>query len=376
MGADVVKVEPPGGDGIRRQGPYVDGYSYPFEFLNHNTKSVVIDLKSANGPAVLHKIAADADVFVQNWKPGTADRLQVGYDDLSKTNPRLVYCAISGFGQTGPYGNRGAVDIVAQAMGGLMGVTGEPGRPPVKVSYPMTDVGSSLWAVIGILAALNAREKTGRGQLVDVALLDAPVSWSFWEAAQYFGTGEIPEPLGSSHRNAAPYRAFQCADEAHVAIGVASQSLWERFCPIIEADWLTEDDRFATPDARRTNRSALEEILADVFTKRTRDEWLDLLVPAGIPAGPVYKYDEVVSDPQVVHRGLIGNITLPGNQTLRVPDVPLFLSDTPRLAMQPAPELGADTRRVLTECGCTSDEVDAFVADGTLGADGLERTKP
>lgn len=373
MGAEVVKLEPPAGDGIRKQGPYVYGRSYPFEFLNHNKRSIVINLKSEGGPSVVHNLIRNFDVFVQNWRPGTAERLHVGYEDLASVNPGLIYCSISGFGKTGPYSDRGAVDIVAQAMGGLMAVTGEPGRPPVKVSYPITDVGASLWGVISIMAALTARRTTNRGQFVDVALLDSPVSWSFWEAAQFFGTGEVPAPLGSSHRNATPYRAFECADGSYVAVGVASERLWAQFCHLLEIDELQNDERFRTVDDRRDHRAALEKILEGIFVKKTRQEWLDILLAENIPAGPVYRYDEMVADPQVRYRGLIGSLAVSDTEAIEIPDVPLFMSTSTREKLRPAPALGADTRSVLLQGGYTAAEVDQMFASGVAGSNEAPR---
>lgn len=364
MGAEVIKVEPPGGDEFRRSGPFVSGTSYPYEMLNHNKKSIVLDLKRKAGVSVVQKLAARADVFLESWRPGTAARLGVGYEELRGVNERLVYCSISGFGQTGPYSDRGGVDIIAQAMGGLMGLTGEPGRPPVKVSYPITDIGASLWGVIGILGALSARDRSGVGQHIDVALLDSPVSWSFWEASQYFSSGKVPEPIGSSHRNVVPYRSFLCADDAYLVVGAASQGLWERLCVVVDREQLLEDERFSTADRRRQNREAIEEVLEVAFQKRAREEWVERLRKAGVPAGPVYRYDEVLSDAQVQHRGLVAEVEHPVAGPMQLLEVPLFMSQTPREPVAPAPLLGADTNAVLLSLGFDRMEIQRLNESG------------
>ena len=366
MGADVVKVEPPAGDEFRRSGPFLKDTSYPYEMLNHNKRSILVDLKQPDGVAVVQRLAEDADVFLESWRPGTAARLGLGYDELSSANERLVYCSISGFGQTGPYRERGGVDIIAQAMGGLMGLTGEPGRPPVKVSYPITDIGASLWGVIGILAALSARARTGVGQQVDVALLNSPVSWSFWEAAQYFGACTIPGPIGSSHRNVVPYRAFLCADESYLVIGVASQQLWQRLCEVLGREDLLDDERFATADLRRQNRASLEDVLEDVFIQRPREEWLGRLEVAGVPAGPVYRYDEMLADEQVRHRGLVTPVEHPTAGPMNLLDVPLYLSGTPKQPIRSAPLPGADTEQILRAAGFDDVAIEQLKSSGAV----------
>ncbi|MGH8128667.1 MAG: CaiB/BaiF CoA transferase family protein, partial [Gammaproteobacteria bacterium] len=291
MGADVIKVERPGGDEFRGTGPVIEGVSYPFQMLNHNKKSIVVDLKREAGAQIISRLASKADIFLQSGRPRTMERLGLGYASLAKMNPKIIYCGISGFGQNGPYGNRGGVDIIAQAMGGLMGVTGEPGRPPVKVSYPLADFGASMWAAIGILGALWGRSVSGKGQEIDAALIDVPISWSIWEASRYFGLNEKPRPLGSSHRNVAPYRAMKCADGKYIAIGVASQAMWSRLCAVIGAPELEKDSRFLTLVSRTDNRDALEKILEERFLTRSSADWLDALDEAQIASGPVYQYE-------------------------------------------------------------------------------------
>ncbi len=362
LGADVVKIEPPDGDVVRSFGPARKGVGIPFEMLNHNKKSLVIDLKNPGGREVVHRMARDADIVLESSRPGTAERLGVSYERLSEINPRLIYCSISGFGQDGPYRELGGVDIVAQAMGGLMGITGEPGGEPVKVSQPIADYGCGMWAVMGILAALCARQHTGRGQRVDSALLDTPIAWSLWEASRYFGLGEVPEPLGSSHRNVAPYRAFRCADGRHVVIGAASQALWEKLCHALDVPRLLEDERFSTPPLRVRHRAVLEAELEPLFPERTSEEWLAILNAASVPCGLVKRYDEAVGDPQVRRRKMIAEIQHPKAGPLSILDVPVYLSDTPRVPVSQAPGLGEHSVAVLGDWGFGDDEIRALLS--------------
>ena len=366
MGAEVIKIEPPGGDVVRGFGPAKNGVGIPFELLNHNKKSLVVDLKKPGGSDVIKKLAETADIVLESSKPGTSERLGVSYEDLQPVNPRLIYCSISGFGQNGPYRNLGGVDIVAQAMGGLMGITGIPGGPPVKISLPITDIGCGMWATIGILSALAAREHTGRGQRIDSALLDTPIAWSFWEASRYFGLGEKPQPLGSSHRNVAPYRAFKCADGRYIVIGAASQPLWEKLCQAMNALSLLEDARFKTPPLRVDNRSALEPLLEPLFLKKTSAAWLDILNQAGVPCGPVKSYEEAINDPQVKMRDIVTPIEHTKAGSLTLLNVPVYLSDTPRGKLDQAPALGEHSVGVLESGGFTKDAIQRLLAEKVI----------
>lgn len=363
LGAEVIKIERPLGDEFRNTGPQINDISLPFQMLNHNKKSVVIDLKQKNGLEALYKLVKKADVLLESSRPGTMDRLGAGYENIHKLNPRLVYCSISGFGHNGPYRDRGGVDIVAQAMGGLMGITGEPGRAPVKVSYPITDVGAGMWAVIGILSALSARERTGEGQHVDTALLDTPIAWSIWEASRYFGLNEIPTPLGSSHRNVAPYRAYKCRDDRYIVAGVASQGMWIRFCLAIGAEELLHDASFESLISRRENRELLESKLEPIFLNKTSEEWLDILENAGVANGLVYRYDEALSDPQVQARHMIADVDHPQAGSIKVIDVPVYLSGTPRQKVEPAPALGEHSAEILRSAGLDEEEIKELVTE-------------
>lgn len=366
LGADVVKIEPPSGDVVRGFGPTRNEVGIPFELLNHNKRSLIVDLKKPSGREIIKRLAQTADIVLESSKPGTAERLGVSYDELKVVNPRLIYCSISGFGQEGPYRNLGGVDIVAQAIGGLMGITGTPGGAPVKISLPITDIGCGMWATIGILSALAAREHTGTGQRIDAALLDTPIAWSFWEASRYFGLGEKPRPLGSSHRNVAPYRAFECSDGRYIVIGAASQPLWEKLCTATELTDLLDDERFASPPLRVDNRSELEPLLEPKFLEKSSNDWLDILNGAGVPCGPVNTYEEAVGDPQVKIRNLVADVQHSKAGPLKFLDVPVYLSNTPRAVLHQAPALGEHSTQVLVENGFNKDEIQHLLAEQVI----------
>jgi crotonobetainyl-CoA:carnitine CoA-transferase CaiB-like acyl-CoA transferase len=277
LGADVVKVERPGtGDDARAMAPHVEGESAAFMTFNRNKRSITVDLKTPDGVAIVRRLAAGADVLLENWRPGTAARLGLGYAAVSADNPRIIYCSISGFGQTGPYASRGGFDRIAQGMSGLMSITGEEDGPPLPVPIPISDIGTGMFAVIGILAALAARARTGRGQTVDASLLETPIAWSVYEASSYFATGEPPQRLGQGHRTSAPYQAFRTAD-GWVNLGGGSPTFWPKICRILSVPELIDDPRFATPGLRVKNRKALETLLEAKFRAAPTAVWLERL---------------------------------------------------------------------------------------------------
>lgn len=361
MGADVTKLEPPAGDQVRGIGPQKEGVSIPFQILNHNKKSLVVDLSTDEGREIVYKMIPDVDIVLESSKSGTTEKLGVSYEKLRQFNEKLIYCSISGFGVGGPYHGKGAVDIAAQAMGGLMWITGYPDNGPVKISQPVADVGAGMYALIGILAALEARHRTGRGQFIDTALIDVPMAWSFWEAGRYFGIGEKPTQLGSSHRNAAPYRAFECSDGVYIVVGVAGQALWERFCPIIEESDLLIDPRFKTNTLRLTNREALEEILVPIMRRRESNEWIKLFEKGSVPAARVNRYEEAVEDPQIKHRDLITSFEHSKIGTIKVPNVPVFLSETKNVEFTQGPVLGEHTLQVLRALGYGDHDIEELI---------------
>jgi crotonobetainyl-CoA:carnitine CoA-transferase CaiB-like acyl-CoA transferase len=351
LGADVVKVERPGqGDDARAMGPHVHGESAPFMTFNRNKRSITLDLKAAEGREIARRLAARADVVLENWRPGTAARLGLGWEDVRALNPRAVYCSISGFGQTGPYAPRGGFDRIAQGMSGVMSINGEEDGPPLPVPIPISDIGTGMFAVIGILAALRARERTGRGQWIDTSLLETPIAWAVYEAAGYFATGEVPRRLGPGHRTQAPYQAFRTAD-GWINLGGGSNTFWPIICRTLGVPELVDDPRFATPALRVQNRRTLEALLEARFRTAPTAVWLERLEAAGVPAGPILTYDQVFADPQVQHREMVVEVEHPKAGKTRVLGIPLKLSETPGAVRRPAPMLGQHTDEVLRELG-------------------------
>ncbi len=361
MGAEVLKVERPGtGDEMRRNPPFIGGESVPFLMLNRGKQSVVLDLKDPRGLEAAHRLARRSDVLVESFRPGTLDRLGLGPETLRTEDPRLIVCSISGFGQTGPYRDRGGYDLIAQATGGLMSVTGEPGRPPVKCGFPVTDLGAGMWGAIGILLALLARERSGQGQWVDTSLLEVPVAWSVWQAAVYFATGEVPGPMGSAHPGSVPYQAFQGQDGEWLVIGASPQHFWERLCRLLGAERLLDDPRFVTNADRVAHRTELEEELAKLFSTRPAAAWIEALEAEGIPAAPVNRIDRVFQDPQVFHREMVLEQEHPVVGRHRLLGIPVKLSLTPGRVRAPAPSLGQHTEEILSTLGYSAEALAAF----------------
>jgi formyl-CoA transferase len=361
MGADVIKIEPPGGEHTRREHEIVPGVSASFLAVNRNKRSLVLDLKQPRGVAVLTRLVATADVLVENYRPGVAKRLGVDYETLAALNPRLVYCSISGFGQTGPYADRGGYDLIAQGMSGIMSATGRDGGPPVKVGVPITDLGAGLFALVAILAAIRARRVTGRGQFIDTSLFDAGVALSQWEATQYWYTGEVPRGLGTAHRLNAPYQAFR-AQDGHFTVGAAKDNLWSAFATLLGLPHLIADPRFDSVPNRLKNRAALEPLVEAVTETRTRAHWLARCEAAGIPAGPIYTVPEAHADPHAQARGMVQELPHPVLGRVKTLGNPVKMSATPPALRRAAPMLGADTDAILREAGYADGEIAALRA--------------
>jgi crotonobetainyl-CoA:carnitine CoA-transferase CaiB-like acyl-CoA transferase len=348
-GADVIKVErPEEGDDARRMPPFVNGQSSPFMLWNRNKRSIALDLKAERDRDICRDLARGADVFLENFKPGTAARLGLGYDDLAALNPRLVYCSISGYGQTGPYSERPGFDLMMQAMTGIMSVTGPEDGPPHRLPLAICDIGAGMFAALGILAALQARARSGRGQQVDTSLHEAGIAFGLYEAAHLFATGERPARLGQAHRGGAPYQVFRTAD-GWVTIGPNTQPLWRKFCATIGRDELAQDARFKDNPARVANRKALVALLEEVLARHGTTHWVDLLTAAGVPVGPVMTYDEVFADPQVKAREMVAEIDHPAAGRMRTLGIPVKLSATPGTLRRPAPLLGEHGAEILAE---------------------------
>jgi formyl-CoA transferase len=363
MGADVVKIEPPGGETTRSMDlELTPGVSAPFLAVNRNKRGLVLDLKQAEGVALLKKLVATADVLIENYRPGVARRLGVDYTTLAAINPRLIYCSISGFGQTGPYADRGGYDLIAQGMSGIMSATGSEGGVPVKVGVPITDLGAGLFAVFGILCAIRARHLTGRGQLVDTSLFEAGLSLSAWEATEYWFTGQVPRGLGTAHRLNAPYQAFRASD-GHFTVGAANDNLFPRFCALLGLEQLVGDPRFDTVGRRLENRAVLETLIETVTVRQPRAHWLVRCEEAGVPAGPIYSVPEALDDPHARARAMVQELPHPQAGRVKGLGNPVKMSVTPPVAAAAAPTLGQDTDAILRELGLGDQEIARLRAD-------------
>ena len=369
LGADVVKVEKiSGGDDSRGyREPRVNGISAPFLMLNRNKRGIALDLKSAGGRDVFIRLVRKADVVIENYRRDTMEKLGLGYEALAAENPALIYCAITGYGRDGPLADRGGFDLVAQGFAGLMAITGEHGRPPVKNGNPVSDINAGLLAAIGVLAAYADRLKTGRGQLVDTSLFEAALQQTYWHAASYFASGESPGPLGSAHILTAPYQAFEASD-GYINIGGANQSNWERIAEVLGHPEWREDPRYSDNTARMRNRAALADAMNAVLRTRTRGQWMAVFDAAGVPAGPVHSLGEALEHPQTRARGMVVDLVHPDAGATRAIGCPVHLSRTPARITRPAPRLGEHTREVLREAGYTDSDIDDLVASRIVGS--------
>ena len=367
MGADVIKVEKPdGGDDNRRMGPpFINGRSAAFLAINRNKRGLALNLRSEDGATVLKRLVEQADVVVENFRPGTMERLGLGYQELKKIRPSLIYCSISGFGQTGPYRERGGFDLVAQGMSGLMSVTGTPDGSPVKVGVPITDLTAGMYSAYGILNAYIYRLRTGEGQMVDTSLIEAGIAYTFWESSVYFATGDVPGPLGSAHRMSAPYQAIKTKD-GYITIGAATQSTWEGMCRAIGREELIVDPRFAIPGDRKRREKELAALLEEAFCEETTQHWMEVLEGARVPCGPINDMGQVYSDPQVRAREMLVELEDPELGTLKNIGIPVKLSLTPGSIRRRAPDLGEHSREVLLEAGYSDEDVTRLINAGVV----------
>jgi formyl-CoA transferase len=361
MGADVVKVEPPSGDSTRRSLGFTMKGDDTAAFLavNRNKRSLVLDLKAPAHQEVLGRLVEGADVLLENYRPGVAARLGADWDTLSARNPRLIYASVSGFGQTGPYAQRPGYDLIAQGLSGVMSVTGEPSGDPVKCGIPIGDLSAGLFCAVGILSAVHARERTGRGQRIDTSLFEGALALSIWETAELWATGRVPGPLGSAHRLTAPYQALRTAD-GYVTVGGNNQRLWERLCAAVGRPELVTDERFASNAGRMEHREALEAELESALAARGTDEWVARLEAAGVPCGPIHDYRQVFDDPHTQAREMEVTMSHPVEGAVRGLGIPVKLSDTPGSVRRAAPLLGEHTAEVLAEAGFSAAEIAAL----------------
>lgn len=357
MGAEVIKVEnPSGGDMTRQTPPFQDGESAGFLRINRNKKSITLNLKAERGREIFLDLANQADVIVENFRPGTMRDLGIDYPTVSARNPRLIYLSASAYGQTGPYSQRAGLDLIVQGMSGLMSITGEEGRPPVKVGVPIADLTAALYGAFSVTSALLARARTGEGQFVDISLLEAALSLAVWETSGYFTTGVVPERLGSAHRVSAPYQAIRTAD-GYITIGATTPRNWAAFCRALGLDHLIDDERFATTAARRARYKELAALIEDVTAASPSDHWYRLLEEAGVPCGILNRIDQVLADPHVAARGVIVDLPHPKLGPVKATGSPARLSRTPPRMESAGPLLGQHTVEVLSRLGLSEADI-------------------
>ncbi len=357
LGADVIKIETPNGDDTRQWGPpFIQNESAYFLSVNRNKKSMVLNLKEEKGKEVFFRLIKEADVVVENFRPGTLKKLGIEYGVLKQHNPRIILASISGFGQTGSYSQKPGYDILAQGMGGLMSVTGEPGRRPVKAGFSLADVGTGMWAAFGILVALHERHQSGEGQWIDTSLLDTIVSWQTYLAGNYFASGKDPQPLGDAHPNIVPYQAFEAAD-GHFIIAVGNDALWQKFIESLGVEAL-KDAKYATNPQRVEQRELLIPLLEEVFQTGTVKEWLELFESVKIPCGPVNKFSDVLNDPHLYEREMIVQRDHPTIGAIKMLGTPVKFSRTPGEIKSVPPKLGEHTIEILEKIGYSQEEID------------------
>jgi len=371
MGADVIKVEKPAGDDVRRSvPPEIAGESASFLMVNRNKRGIVLNLKEPEAVAILKRMLATADMVVENYRKGTMEKLGLGYEELKRDNPGLIYAEISGFGRTGPYADRGGFDLIAQGMSGLMSITGEGhGRPPVKVGPPVTDITAGILLAMGVAAAYARRLQTGEGQKVNTSLFEAGITHTYWQSAIAFATGASPGPLGSAHPLNAPYQAFETLD-GWINIGAANQANWERLVRLIGAPELNDDPRFAVNTGRMAQLGELEQALNAIFLQKSTEEWLQILEDGGVPAGPVLSITEMHADPQARARDMVVATDHPAAGRVEGIGMPVKFSATSPELDRPAPTLGQHTAEVLAEYGYSAAEIDGFIKAGVAGQGG------
>lgn len=367
MGADVLKIERPGkGDDSRQYSPFKNGESVYYMSLNRGKRSMTLNMKTEEGKEILKELVKKADVLVENFRGGTMEKLGLGYDVLKEINPRLIYSACTGFGMTGPYKHDPAYDVIVQGMGGIMSITGMPGGEPTKCGVSIGDITAGIFSAVGVMIALYNREKTGKGQLVDVSMLDCQVAILENAIARYLDSGVSPKPIGNRHASITPFQALKTSD-GWVIIAVGNDTLWQKFCDLIERPDLKADERFTTNPLRTQNVEVLSAELTKTFETKTMDEWLHILKEGGIPVGPINDVARVVRDPAIIEREMIVTTHHPVAGEVKMAGVPIKLSDTPGGVAGPAPVLGQHTREILKQyLGYDDAYIDHLYEDKTL----------
>lgn len=370
QGANVIKVEQPNiGDDIRHSGPpFIEGESPYYWTVNYDKQSVELDLKSDTGKQALYDLAKEADVFIQNFRPGVAKKLDIGRDDVKAVNDSIIYCDISAFGQSGPWRERPGYDLLVQGMSGMMSVTGSDNGPPAKVGLPQTDLITAMWAAFGVMNALYHRSQTGEGEYIDLGMLDAAIPWLTKQAGKVFA-GEESERMGTKDPVLAPYQSYQTAD-GHINVACLNSKLWRTFCEAIDREDLLRDDRFETNADRVDHMKELEVEIESTLTERTTDEWMTVLVEeAGIPAGPVKSVQEALTSEQVEARGVVDEFEVEGRGTIPVINHPLNFDQAESGFNRPPPELGEHNREVFREIGYSSEEIEELEQTGAFGGE-------
>lgn len=368
LGADVIKIERPGvGDIVRSNGPFIEGESSPYLLVNRNKRSLSLDMSADAGKEVFRRLAKDADIIVENLSPGAMARLGFTYTNLSADNPGLIYVAASGWGEDGPYANYPGLDMIVQAMSGLMSITGEEGRPPVKVGVPISDLVCALYGALAAVTAYHVRSITGKGQFVDVNLFESGVSLAVWEAGKYFATGEVPKKVGAVHQTSAPYQALEAAD-GYFCLGAPSAPTWRSLCEVLGLEALIDDPDYVDNQHRFEHREALIEKIEAVTKTRPARYWIDTLQNAGVPSGAIRTYDEVFNDVHLKARDFFA--TAPHakiGETIQLGS-PMHLSDTPTEIRVAGPLLGEHTRQIMADLGYGDDEVETLLDDAVISA--------
>jgi len=368
LGAEVIKIEnPEGGDPARKNFPHIHGVSSYFLSVNRGKKSVTVNLRHPRGKETVLALARKSDVMVENFRPGVLDRLGLGYAAIREVNPKIIYAACSGFGQNSPYAHRPAYDVIVQGMGGTLSITGEPGRPPVRVGFSIGDIGGGIFTAIGVLSALHEREKSGEGQMVDVSMLDCQMAFLENAFSRFFTTGEVPKPIGTRHPVHTPFQAFPTQD-GYMVLAAAQEQWWQKFCQVIGRQDLLKDERFKDDQSRTKNHDQLEPILNEITRTRTTSDWVAEMGKNDIPCGPVNSVDRVAGDPHTVAREMITQAQHSKVGMLKVVNSPIKLSKTPVKIEKACPELGEHTDEVLGNLlGLSKEEIAGLRSAKAIG---------
>ncbi len=367
LGAEVIKVENPDeGDPSRKNFPFVKGVSSYFLSVNRGKKSITVNLRQPRGKEIILGLARKSDVLVENFRPGVMDRLGLGYVVLREANPRIIYAACSGFGQTSPYANRPAYDVIVQGMGGTLSITGESDRGPVRVGYSIGDLGGGVFTALGILSALHEREKSGEGQMVDVSMLDCQMAFLENAFARYFATGEVPDRIGTRHPVLTPFQAYPTQD-GYLVVAAPRDTFWQKFCKVIQREDLVTDPRFKGNQIRTQNHKELEKEVTQALRSKSTAEWVELMIREDIPCGPVNRVDELAQDPHTATREMIAEVKHSKAGNLKVVNSPIKLSRTPVRLEKADPELGENTEEILTALlGYSREEIASLKAEKAI----------